>query len=53
MYYMYLSEERHSSGENGTRPYGLPVQMAPDCVARLLFGLAEPHSSRLARHHLG
>ncbi len=39
MYSMYFSEERHRSGQNGTRPSGLSSQMAPCCVARLSFGL--------------
>ena len=40
-------------GKMGSRPYGLPAQMAPYCVARHSFGLAKPHSSRLAWYHLG
>ena len=53
MYLMYLSEERRSSGQNGTRPFGLLSQMAPCCVARHSFGFTKLHSSRLAWGHLG
>ena len=53
MYLIYFSEERRRSGQNGTRPFGLTSQMAPDCVARRSFGFAKSHFSRLAWHHLG
>ena len=53
MYFRYLSEERRHSGQNGTRPFGLPAQMAPRRVARNSFGTIKLHSSRLAWHHLG
>jgi len=53
MYYTYFSEERRSSGQNGTRPFGLSSQMAPDYVARHSFEPAKLHSSCLACDHLG
>ena len=53
MYFMYFREERRSSGQNGTRPFGLSSQMAPDYVARHSFGFTKLRSSRLAWHHLG
>jgi hypothetical protein len=53
MYFRYLSEERRHSGQNGTRPFGLPAQMAPCRVARHSFGTTKPHSSRLAWQDLG
>ena len=53
MYYMYFSEERRRSGQNGTRPFGLLSQMAPCCVARHSFGFTKLRSSRLAWSHLG
>jgi len=47
MYYMYLSEERRSNGQNETRPSGLRPKMAPCRVARRSFGFTKPHSLRL------
>ncbi len=52
-YYEYQSEERRSSGQNGTRPCGLRLQMAPCVVARRLFGTTKRHSGHLAWNHLG
>jgi hypothetical protein len=57
MYSIYFSEERCRSGQNGTSPCGLSTkcdgQLTLCCVARHSFGLAKPHSSRLAWNHLG
>ena len=53
MYFKYFSEERRSSGQNGTRPSGLQSQLAPCCVARHLFGFTKSRFPRLAWNHLG
>jgi len=49
----FPGKEGRRSGQNGSRPFGLLSQMAPCYVARHSFGLAKPHSSRLAWNHLG
>jgi len=53
MYLMYLSEERHDSGQNVARPFRLRAQIIPHSAARPSFGLAKLQSSRLAWGDLG
>ena len=53
MYYMYLSEERGSSGQNAVCCFGLSAQMTPFGTIRHFFGMTRLHASRLIRCLLG
>ena len=53
MYYMYLSEEGHSSGQNAVCPLGLSAQMTSFAITRQLFEVSRVRPSCLAWGHLG
>jgi hypothetical protein len=53
MYYMYLSEERGSNGQNVVCSSGLSVRMTPFGTTRNFFGTTMLLASPLAQGRLG